>query len=306
MRACSRCGGEAEIRLDYARMDLCPECFLRFYERKVEETVRKYGMFKRGDRVAVAVSGGKDSAALLFSLRKVFPDLPLVAIHLNLGIPAYSEECEEKFRELVGRVGVEGIVYDLRKELGISIPDLRGTRRICSPCGTIKRYLLNRLAWEGGFTKLATGHHLDDTAEVLFHLYLQGDLGQLVRLRPFSPSTHPKLVPKVKPLWRTTERENLLYALLRNLPFRSRECPFSSGSRSLERKKLIWEMEGKIRGFRHTLLSSHLKKFLPLLERVVEPPPLLECSSCHMPSSSDPCAFCRRVELARKAGQGRA
>ena len=303
MGTCARCGGDAEVRLDYARLNLCSRCFISFYEEKVRETVGKYGMLKRGEKVAVAVSGGKDSASLLFALHKTFPDLSLTALHLNLGIPEYSEECEEKFWKLVERVGVKGVVYDLREELGITIPDLQEVHgRLCSPCGTIKRYLLNKLAWEGGFNKLATGHHLDDTAEVLFHLYLQGDSQQLVRLKPVSPSTHPKLVTKVKPLWRMTEKENLLYALACDLPFRKKECPFAQGSRSLRRKKLMWKIEGEIRGFRRTLVSSHLKRFLPLLEKVVEPPPLLECSRCGMPASSDPCAFCRKVELARKAG----
>jgi len=306
MVSCGRCGGRAEVRPE--GRPLCGRCFTELYERRVGETVRRYGMFARGDRVAVAISGGKDSASLLFSLRRLFPDLPMAALHLNVGIPGYSEECEREARRLAEMVGVDLILYDTRRELGISTPDFSRTpyrRRICSPCSTVKRYLLNRLAWERGFTKLATGHNLDDVAEALFSLYLHGDVGQLVRLRPLSPSPHPKLLARVKPLWGVTEEESRIYAELNGLPFKRDPCPLSAGSRSRERKAVLGEVEGRIRGFRRTLVSSHLRSFLPLLEGRVEAPPFLECSSCGMPSSTDPCAFCRRVEMARRASARR-
>lgn len=304
MAACRKCGGKAEVRVDYARMNLCGRCFTEFYERKVRETVRRYGMFAGGDRVAVAVSGGKDSAALLFALRRIFPDLSITALHINVGIPGYSEECEREARRLAEMTGTELIVYDTAGELGITTPDFAKTvyaGRICSPCGTVKRYLLNRVAWERGFTKVATGHNLDDVLEVIFSAYVQGDVVQLVRLRPFSPSTHPKLVAKVKPLWWVTEGENLAYAELNGLPFRRGACPLSPGSRSRERKNILNLIEVRMRGFKHTFVSSHLRRLLPALEGSVELPPFVECSSCGMPSSEDPCAFCRRVEAARRA-----
>lgn len=302
MKLCSKCGERAEIELDYARMHLCDRCFVDFYERKVRETVKKYKMIGKEDKVAVAVSGGKDSAALLFVLRKLFPDLSITAVHINVEIPAYSEECEQKFRELARIVGVDSIVYNTREKLGITTPDFQKTvykDRICSPCGTIKRYLLNKIALENGFTKVATGHNLDDTVEVLFNLYVQGDIQQLVRLRPVAPSTHPKLVTKIKPLIEMTEKENLLYALKNQLPFKEAPCPLASGSRSRERKKLLEMIEGKMRGFKHTLFSSHVKRILPVLEEGVKLPSFVECSSCGMPSSEDPCAFCRRIKMVK-------
>jgi len=264
-------------------------------------TVRKYGMIEEGDRVAVAVSGGKDSAALLFALRKLFPSLQITAVHINVGIPGFSEDCEKKFRELAEMVGVRAVVYRTEEELGISTPDFVRTafrRRICSPCGTIKRYLMNKIAFESGCTKVATGHNLDDTAEVLLNLYLQGDVQQLVRLRPVSPSTHPKLLAKIKPLIEMTGKENLYYAQVNGLPFADARCPLAP-----ERRKggLVGLIEGQVRGFRHLILSSHVKRMLPALEGSVRLPPFVECSVCGMPASEDPCAFCRRVDAARRA-----
>jgi uncharacterized protein (TIGR00269 family) len=304
MAVCRKCGGPAAVRVEYAKISLCEKCFVEFYEKKVRETVLKYRMFEKDDKVAVAVSGGKDSASLLFALRKSFPEVHLSALHVNVGIPAYSEECEAKVKELVERVGVELIVYDTRKELGISIPDFSKTifhNRICSPCATVKRYLLNKVAWEKGFTKVATGHNLDDLAETIFSTYLQGDVMQLVRLKPVTPSTHPKLVARVKPLWNITEKEDLIYAELNQLPIRKEPCPLSSGARSRERKTVLDFVESRVRGFKHTFVSSHLKRILPALEKSISQPLLLECSSCGMPSTQNPCAFCRRVRLLKRA-----
>lgn len=299
---CKRCGAGAEIFLDYARINLCPECFKNLFERKVRETILRYRMIEHGDRVAVAASGGKDSSALLFVLRRIFPDLELSAIHINLGIGGYSDECEQKLLRLTKNLDVDLRVFNLKKELGISMGDFRNTvykDRICAPCGTVKRYLLNKLAFEGEFTKLATGHNLDDVAEVLFNSYLYGEINQLVRLKPVLPSTHPKLVSKIKPLWAMTEMEDLLYASYCSLPFRAEECPFSRGTRSLERKKLLNDIAIRIPGFKHTFVKSHLKKLSPALERSVEVSSLVECELCGMPSSSKVCAFCKRIELAK-------
>jgi uncharacterized protein (TIGR00269 family) len=299
---CRKCGAGAEIYLDYARSNLCPDCFKEFFEKKVKSTILKYDMVKRDDKVIVAASGGKDSSTLLFVLRELFPKIELKAVHINLGIEGYSDECEQKFRELVDYVGVDFVVFDLKKELGISIDDFKNTiyrRRLCSPCGTIKRYLMNKLAYEEKFTKLATGHNLDDVVEVMFNNYLHGEIDQLVKLKPVLLSTHPKLVAKVKPLWEMTEMENMFYASYYDIPFRAVECPLSKGARSLERKRLLNSMASKIHGFKHTFVKSHVNRILPLLEKSVDFPPLIECGSCGMPSSDNVCAFCKRIQLAR-------
>ncbi|MCS7131331.1 MAG: hypothetical protein NZ934_01165, partial [Hadesarchaea archaeon] len=87
---CNHCGASAEIYLDYARLNLCPTCFKKFFEKKVRSTISKYGMIKPHDKVLVAASGGKDSSALLFALKHLYPDMELEALHINLGISGYS------------------------------------------------------------------------------------------------------------------------------------------------------------------------------------------------------------------------
>ena len=303
-RKCLKCGGEAAVGLDYATVKFCRECFKEFFEKKVRSTVLKYGMIKPDDRVLVAVSGGKDSTSLLYALRKVFPELKIEAFHINLGIKGYSQESEQKVHELVGSVKTNLIIFDLEKELGITIEDFKNTaykRKICSPCGVIKRYLINKVAYEKGFTKVATAHTLDDTVALLFNSYLHGDVEGLVRLKPVLPSTHTKFVAKIKPLWEITDRECLVYTLFCDLPFVSQPCPLGGETTRMRTKKeLINELSTNIRGFKHIFLKSHTKRILPLLEATVKMPPLIECEICRMPSSERICAFCKRMRLLNK------
>ena len=274
---------------------LCRDCFIEFYEKKLRNTVLKYGMFGSRDSIGVAVSGGKDSMAMLMALSRIFPDLRIKAIHINLGIGDYSRDSEEAVRRLCDRLGVEAIIYDLKEREGFTLPDLMKTsyrRRICGACGIIRRYLLNRIAWENGLRVLATGHTLDDVVELLFELYLNGRIEEIVRVKPVLEGGD-KLVKRVKPLIELTDQENKYYADFMETPYSKLECPLVRGSRMLRRKELISRIEKKIPGFRHTFYKSHVKRFLPKLERLVERPKLKACKICGMPTIGDVCSYCK-------------
>ena len=76
MVKCRRClVEEASVWIPYAKLHLCKKCFSEFTVKRVRETVEKYRMFGSTDKVAVAVSGGKDSAVLLYTLKRAFPDV---------------------------------------------------------------------------------------------------------------------------------------------------------------------------------------------------------------------------------------
>ncbi|MCD6312222.1 MAG: hypothetical protein J7L79_00220 [Thaumarchaeota archaeon] len=300
MTRCRICGGPPAYVIEHARMSLCKDCFIRYYERKVYKTILKHGMLRNARKIAVAVSGGKDSVALLKSLHQVasenFPNISLAVIHVNLGIPGYSEKCQEVVERVCENLGVSYLIYDLGREEGYTIPDLRSTplgRRLCGACGTVKRYLMNKLAYEIGADRVATGHNLDDTVELLLEVYLKGSVEEIVRVKPMAWSSHPKLVTKIKPLIELTERENLYYVMAQGLPLLEAECPLAKGSRMLRRKRLINMIEREIPGFKHTFYKSHLKRILPKLEKTIEEPKLTECKQCGMPSLSETCSYCK-------------
>ena len=215
---CKKCHAAAvEVRIPASNLAFCSKCFLEFFVKRVRETVQKYRMFGEEDEVGVAVSGGKDSATLLQSLREAFPSLRIIALHVNLGIDGYSDHCQKKVEELVKKVGVELYVKDLKREEGFTIDDFKRTiygRSVCAPCGVIKRHVFDELAERAGVKILATGHNLDDIVGTMLTTFFAGDLGQLVRLKPTLKPAAPHQPRKVKPLIKCTELEDLHYACL--------------------------------------------------------------------------------------------
>jgi uncharacterized protein (TIGR00269 family) len=305
---CGKCHERrAEVHISYARLSLCPECFLQFFVRRLRRVVEDFRMFGEDEVVGVAVSGGKDSAALLHGLRQAFPSLRLFAFHVNLGIDGYSEHCQAKAEALAKILGVDFHVFDFQKEVGISVGDFRRTvfrGKVCSACGTLKRHAFDELAQRVGVKVLATGHNMDDVAGFMLNNFFSGQWSQLVRLKPVLQPSMPNLTVKVKPLIKSPENENLLYCLYADIPFREVECPFARGTRTRENALLLNSLSRSNPYFRHQVLRSFLK-LLPLLEKAVEKPALVPCRNCGFPSLTGVCAYCKRVALARNVSRGK-
>ncbi|MCD6470155.1 adenine nucleotide alpha hydrolase family protein [Candidatus Bathyarchaeota archaeon] len=309
-KKCSRCRERnAEVYLAYSNLNLCADCFLILVERKVKHAINAYRMIARDDRIGIAVSGGKDSATLAYIMNRLYSKIDMVLIYIDLGIPEYSAHCLGKVKELAKMLDREIVIYSLEKELGFSIGDFKSTiygRKICSACGAVKRYLFNKIAYDMGLTKIATGHNLDDTVEALFNFYLEGNITSLLRLKPFLPKTHPKLVPKIKPLIGLTDMECMFYAAFRDLPVREINCQFSVNARSIKRKELLNMITERIPAFKHMFIRSHFKRILPMLEEAAKDREIkiYECPICGMPTSikDRPCHFCKLVTSLKKRG----
>jgi uncharacterized protein (TIGR00269 family) len=151
---------------------------------------------------------------------------------------------------------------------------------------------------------VATGHNLDDEAATLFGSVLRWQTDPLSRQSPVLPASHPKLVRRVKPLFRLTELETAAYAFLRGIDYVVEECPFSTGATSLFYKELLNRLEAHAPGTKHAFLLGYLERIRPAFERG-QSVTLQECLRCGQATTSDLCAFCRLVdEVSRKAPSG--
>jgi len=262
-------------------------------------------MFRAGDYIGVGVSGGKDSAALMYVLKRLYPNKEFVAIHLNHGIGEYSKESEDRARELAEMVGVDIHVFDYKSRLDITIPDVELTRykhKICSVCGYIRRWALWRAASELGVDILATGHNLDDTVEVMLNQFITGNFEDLIRLKPVLPPEVPGQAWKVKPLIRSPEMDNFYYAMFNGLPVKRIDCPYYLDARSTRRKRLINTWEREWPNIKFQLFSVFTKKLIPLLSDSVKVEhPVNTCRVCGGPSYGEVCGACRRIEMIRMA-----
>ncbi|MEM4577082.1 MAG: ATP-binding protein [Candidatus Nezhaarchaeales archaeon] len=297
---CGHCHVEkAKVRLNYARLSLCESCFVKFVERKVLRTINEYRMIEKYDKILVAVSGGKDSAALLHLTKKVVPEVEVVCLHVDLGIAGFSEECRNKAEELAKCENVELKIVDLESLLGYRLDALAlRHRKICSLCGLVRRYILNYYGLAYGVTKIATGHNLDDAVAILWDLYVRGDLLEALKFQPVTKLIHPKAIPRIKPLIELTDFELKLYVDIKSLPYASIQCSLGRESKLNKRKKLMEFIESMYPAFKHTFLKSHVKRVSPLLSSSLVPTTInwRSCLKCGMPSKKELCGMCRLKE----------
>ena len=293
---CRKCAGAASVEIRRHHTAFCNEHFLEFFDRQVQRAIEGEHMFTRDDRVLVVVSGGKDSLALWDVLRRL--GYQTAGLHINLGIGEYSQESQRKAEAYAAAQGAELLIADIPGEFGMNVEEFaRATGRAsCSACGLSKRYLFNRAALDLGFPVVATGHNLDDEAAVLLGNLLHWQTEYLTRQAPVLQSTHAHLVKKVKPFYRTAERETAAYAVIRGIDYIVEECPNSVGAKSLLYKEALNLLEQAAPGTKQSLYWGFLEQAQRFRE--ADDPALRACVHCGQPTTSEVCAFCRMTERA--------
>ena len=293
---CTRCKDTAVVSLPSHHSGFCAPCFLDFFTGQVEKGIRRQQLFTHEDRILVALSGGKDSLALMFELERLGYDV--TGLHIDLGIPNSSAGARSTVEAFCRKHDLSLTVLETEAQ-GLPIPLVKARlkRPVCSACGKIKRHYFNKIALEGGFTVLATGHNLDDEIARLFSNTLRWDTAYLSDQGPLleAEQGHGGFVRKVKPLWRLSEYETATYAFLRGIDYHFSPCPYSRGASFTFHKK-IWadieeEMPGRKLDFYQGFLERGRKIFAEAEKKQGEI--LRACASCGMPTSQDVCGVCR-------------
>jgi tRNA-5-methyluridine54 2-sulfurtransferase len=296
---CTVCRGPAVIDLRRHNANFCADHFLRFCRDQVAKAIERHEMLAPGDRVLVAVSGGKDSLALWDLLLELGHHAEGMTI--GLGIGDYSEASTAAAVAFAEARGLTLHRIDLRAEYGYDIPTAAAvTRRVpCASCGMSKRHLIDKAALDGGYDVVATGHNLDDEAAVLLGNVLHWQTEYLGRQAPVLPA-RDGFPRKVKPLVRLGERETAAYCVLRGIDYIVDECPMADGNRHLRYKEALNVIEAGSPGTKHAFYFEFLDKaadrFRPEAAEAQEG--LQACRSCGAPTTGEVCAFCRLVERA--------
>jgi uncharacterized protein (TIGR00269 family) len=297
---CRKCGDRAILELRRHNAAFCAPDFVEFFRNQIREAIRRYRMFERDEQVLVAVSGGKDSLALWDVL--IDEGYRTTGLYLDLGIFDYSVESRAKCEAFAAARGVPLLVRRVADEVGAPVPVIKQvTRRPpCSGCGLSKRYLMNRVALDEGLPVVATGHNLDDEAATLFGSVMHWRTEALPRQSPALPSTHPKLVRRVKPLFRLSERETAAYAFVRKIDYIVEECPFAVGATSIAHKETLNRMEDASPGAKHNFLFGFLDRARAAFEQV-ENVTLNECVRCGQVTTGTLCAFCKLADQVKRS-----
>lgn len=307
---CSKCGGPAFYTRRYSGEVLCQGCFRASIVEKTGRTIRRYGMLGRGDRVGVAVSGGKDSLSLLevlWSLSET-KGYKLVALTVDEGVKGYREESIRHAAWLADRLHLEHEVVSYNELYGFDLDsalDWKDARDIssCSMCGIFRRRAIDEAGQRARVDVIATAHNLDDFVQTFMMNLMHGDVSRIGWLDPLVVDTDFP-IRRVKPFMEIYEEEVALYAHLSELPFQSTNCPYMHEALRSEVRDYLNELEAKHPGMKNVLFNSAVQvssKLSPL-----EGPKLVSCSKCGKPSSSGVCSVCRMKELVQQHTKGSA
>jgi uncharacterized protein (TIGR00269 family) len=222
-------------------------------------------------------------------------------MYIGLGIGDYSDTSAEYARAFAAARGLRLIEVSLRDEYGYDIPTAaRATRRVpCSSCGLSKRHLFDKVALDGGYDVVVTGHNLDDEAAVLFGNTLRWDVEYLARQLPVL-AARDGLPRKVKPLVRLTERETAAWCIVRGIDYMVEECPMAEGNRHLAYKAALNAVERDSPGTKAAFYLNFVERMVPLLAdvRAETVASVGACRECGAPTTGEVCAFCRLVATA--------
>ncbi len=304
LSGCVKCGGEPFYTRRYSGETLCSSCFADSIVEKTRRTIAGRRMFKRGDRVGVAVSGGKDSLSLLqvlHALRKRH-GAELVAISVDEGVEGYRDEALAHAASLTSKLGIEHHIVSYRDLFGFSLDqalDWKEERDVssCSFCGVFRRRAIDEAAASAKVSVVATAHNLDDFVQTFMMNLLHGDVERLSMLDRADP-VEGFPMKRVKPFMEIYEEEIALYAYKSGIPFQSVSCPYMHEGLRSEVRDQLNELEAAHPGMKNVLFRSSLEvisRFEGTAERRSIP-----CSSCGKPSSSGICSVCRMKEELRE------
>lgn len=214
--------------------------------------ISDFEMIKRGDKIAVGLSGGKDSLALvtLFAaLKKFYPEpFELFAVNIDMGLD-YDESEKTALKNYLDELKVP--LYVEKTDIGKILFEVRKEKNPCSLCSKLRRGALCSVAVSHGATKIALGHHADDLAETLFlSLFFEG------RLSTFEPVTFLEdlNVSLIRPLIYTEEKNIRAYA--KDFPVLHNPCPADKHTNRQYIKELLASVKKDIPFAKSRILTA--------------------------------------------------
>ncbi|CAG2110587.1 unnamed protein product [Medioppia subpectinata] len=302
---CSRCQTQRPVlKRPKNGSALCKSCFYYCFETEVHETITCGQLFKRGDKVAIGASGGKDSTVLAFVMKLLNErydyGLDLFLLSIDEGITGYRDDSLETVKRNQRQYGLPLKILSYKELYGWTMDAVvkqTGLRNNCTFCGVFRRQALDRGANAIECDVITTGHNADDIAETILMNILRGDIARLKRATNIvtgcGDSEAESTIPRVKPFKYCYEKEIVMYAYFQKLDYFSTECIYAPNS---------------YRGFARTFLKD-LESIRPsvildiihsgevmALKDSVRLPPRGVCTRCGFISSQSVCKACVMLE----------
>jgi tRNA 2-thiocytidine biosynthesis protein TtcA len=224
----------------------------------MRKAIEEYNMIEENDKIAVCLSGGKDSITLLHAfkaLQRFYPKkFELIAISINPGFEFFDTTLLQNLCDnleiplFIEKTHAKEIVFDIRKE-----------KNPCSLCANLRRGAINSVAVREGCNKIALGHNQDDVLETfLLNLFYTGSIGT------FSPVSHMDRtgITLIRPLVYTPEKETKRFVKKNNLTVMPKVCPMDGTSKREDMRLMIFSLQKNIPMIRANLFGA-IQRNLP-------------------------------------------
>ncbi|MBE43822.1 MAG: TIGR00269 family protein [Thaumarchaeota archaeon] len=296
---CDRCDRKSAYYKEYSGESLCGRCFSESLREKVTKTISKYSMLKYGDKIAIAVSGGKDSLSLLQIMitlcKKRCSDICVITI--DEGIEGYRDESLDIVKKFALQMNVEYKILSYKELYDISLEEglqLRKNMKMssCSICGTFRRRAIDIAAESVQANVVATAHNLDDVLQTFLINILAGDVERIGWIYP-EPVTYANNLRKIKPLTEIYEYEIAFYALVNEIPFQSETCPHMNEGIRTEIREFLNKLEKGHSGIKYNAYNTMIK----IAKRIKESSDKEHnrCILCGKDSTNSICSVCNIV-----------
>ncbi len=260
-------------------------------EKQVKNTIKKYKIASKKDKILVALSGGKDSTLTAYLLKKWGYNIQ--GFHINLGLGKYSEDCEGVIKNFCKENKIKLYTYDIKKEMGSRMCYIRSGVQArekvknCLVCGVIKKSIMNKESRKLKVDKIATGHNLDDEVQTFLINMFKASLKLSANTGPITKNiSDKKLVPRIKPLFFVLENDIRKYVKLKKLKIIPQPCPCGIDSYRIQVRIFLNTISEKekinlIKNFEN--VQCKIKKDLGKIKY---------CENCGEPSRNKLCKKC--------------
>ena len=224
----------------------------------MRKAIEEYNMIEENDKIAICLSGGKDSITLLHAfkaLQRFYPKkFELIAIRINPGFEFFDTTLLQNLCDnleiplFIDKTHAKEIVFDIRKE-----------KNPCSLCANLRRGAINSVAVREGCNKIALGHNQDDVLETfLLNLFYTGSIGT------FSPVSHMDRtgITLIRPLVYTPEKETKRFVKKKKLTVMPKVCPMDGTSKREDMRLMIFSLQKNIPMIRANLFGA-IQRNLP-------------------------------------------
>lgn len=319
VQSCTRCDRDSLVHQPYSGLHLCGTHLVESVRRRVSKSLRKQLILPKNSintlgrpfKVMIAISGGKDSAILLYFLNSILGsrrDVELIAGVVDEGIDGYrspSIECAEELCTSLNipleRISYPDLSFPEMDDVVESLPkiseynlEVKGMMP-CSFCGVFRRQGLNSLANRIGADVIALGHNLDDVAQSVLMNLQKGEVDRTARLAPHTTQPIDGLAPRIVPLRWIPEQEVHAAAIHLNLPIHHGDCPHAGGAMRQRSREIIATIEKDIPGSRHGMVQS-MDRIRELAKDSKNTTSVQSCERCGEPTSRPICQSCTMKE----------